>query len=204
MKWVREDERLRTARILPATIYIVLASLYGCAGGSSSSSSNLSLYTISGTISPSSGGSGSTLTLSGSANGSTTADGSGSYSFAGLTNGTYMVTPSRPGYTFNPSVQTVTVGGVDITAVNFTASQQTSNSVTLSWVASVSVVSGYNIYRGTSDGGPYTKVNSSLIAASSYTDTTVAAGNSYYYVCTSVDSTGLESVYSNQVIAQIP
>ena len=38
----------------------------------------------------------------------------------------------------------------------------------------------------------------------SYTDTTVQAGRSYYYVTTAVGSTGKESSHSNQVHALIP
>lgn len=140
----------------------MLLSFSGCAGGGSSYSTKPSTYTISGTISPSSGGSGATLTLSGPATGSTTADGSGNYSFTGLTNGTYVVTPSHSGYTFNPSSLTVAISGANATGVNFAVSQQASNSVALSWVASISVVSGYNVYSGASDGGPCMKINSSL------------------------------------------
>jgi hypothetical protein len=78
------------------------------------------------------------------------------------------------------------------------------HSVTLSWTASTSTVSGYNVYRGTTNGGPYTKINSSLIAALSYTDSTVQSGTTYYYVTTAVDSSGNESVFSNDVPASIP
>jgi hypothetical protein len=178
--------------------------LGGCAGGSGSPQSVTHTYTISGAISPSSGGSGSTLSLSGPAAGSTTADSSGNYSFTGLANGTYAVSPTHSGYNFNPSVQTVTINGSNVTGVDFAATQQTSNSVALSWVASTSVVLGYNIYRGTVSGGPYTKINPSLVSALNYTDTAVTSGNIYYYVCASVDSAGLESIHSNQVTAQIP
>ena len=36
---------------------------------------------------------------------------SGNYSFAGLTNGSYTVTPSKPGFTFSPANQTITING---------------------------------------------------------------------------------------------
>ena len=63
---------------------------------------------------------------------------------------------------------------------------------------------GYNIYRsGTSD-GPYAKINSALNATTAYTDTTVQAGLTYYYVTTAVDASGMESVYSNQVQTVVP
>jgi hypothetical protein len=60
-------------------------------------------------------------------------------------------------------------------------------------------VSGYNLYRGTSSGGGYTKVNSSLITGTGYEDSTVVNGITYYYVVTSVDSEGYESVRSEEV-----
>ena len=78
------------------------------------------------------------------------------------------------------------------------------HSVDLTWNASMSVVVGYSIYRGATSGGPYSKINSTLDASTAYTDSTVQAGQTYYYVATAVDSTGAESVYSNQVTAVIP
>jgi len=77
--------------------------------------------------------------------------------------------------------------------------------VTLNWVASTSQnIAGYNIYRGTVSGGPYTKVNPSLISGTSFSDSSVAAGLTYYYVATAVDISGNESGYSNQTVATIP
>jgi hypothetical protein len=78
------------------------------------------------------------------------------------------------------------------------------HSVSLTWNASTSAVSGYNIYRSTVSGGSYTKINSSLVAVLTYTDTTVQNGTTYYYVTTAVDSTGSESTFSNEVSAPIP
>ena len=79
------------------------------------------------------------------------------------------------------------------------------HNVALSWNASTSSsVVGYNIYRGTVSGGPYTQVNSALDSTTSDTDSAVQAGQTYYYVVTAVDSTGVESGYSNQTTAVIP
>jgi Domain of unknown function (DUF4082)/Abnormal spindle-like microcephaly-assoc'd, ASPM-SPD-2-Hydin len=75
---------------------------------------------------------------------------------------------------------------------------------TLSWTPSTSTVSGYNVYRGTQKGGPYTKETSSLVPGATYTDLSVQAGLAYYYVVTSVQSNGVESVYSSEVSATIP
>jgi hypothetical protein len=78
------------------------------------------------------------------------------------------------------------------------------HSVNLSWNASTSTVTGYNVYRGNQTGGPYVAVNSSPEPGTSYVDNSVSTGQTYYYVVTAVDSSGTESVYSNQVQAVIP
>jgi hypothetical protein len=79
-----------------------------------------------------------------------------------------------------------------------------SHSVALNWTPSTSTYTGFNVYRGAVSGGPYTKVNSALISATSFSDSSVSSGQTYYYVATEVDSTGAESVYSSEVIATIP
>jgi fibronectin type 3 domain-containing protein len=78
------------------------------------------------------------------------------------------------------------------------------HSVALTWNASTSTVSGYNVYRSTVSGAGYTKLNSSLISGLAYTDLSVQNGTTYFYVTTAVDSGGIESVYSNEVSAPIP
>jgi fibronectin type 3 domain-containing protein len=85
-----------------------------------------------------------------------------------------------------------------------TVSAPLQHSVTLSWTASTSTVSGYNIYRGTVSGGPYTQVNTALEPALNYVDNTVQSGQTYYYVVTSVDYSGTESGFSNQATASVP
>jgi fibronectin type 3 domain-containing protein len=78
------------------------------------------------------------------------------------------------------------------------------HSATLTWTASTSVVVGYNVYRSSISGGPYTKLNSSLDASTTFTDSSVLSGQTYYYVVTAVDSNNVESLYSNQATAVIP
>jgi len=78
------------------------------------------------------------------------------------------------------------------------------HTVTLTWTASTSTVSGYNVYRATVSGGPYTQINTALDAATDYVDNTVLSGQTYYYVTTAVSTTGIESAYSNQVAAIVP
>lgn len=80
----------------------------------------------------------------------------------------------------------------------------TQSTVTLTWAASVTPNVSYHLYRATSPGGPYTKLTSSPISAVNYTDSTVEPGKTYYYVATAVDTSNLESSYSNQASAVIP
>jgi hypothetical protein len=79
-------------------------------------------YSISGSITPSASGSGATVTLGGAAVASTTADSSGNFSFSGLANGTYAVTPDKTGFAFSPTVQGVTITSANATGINFTVS----------------------------------------------------------------------------------
>jgi hypothetical protein len=81
-----------------------------------------STWSISGTISPAASGSGATVVLSGTASATTSADASGNYTFTGLANGAYTVTPSKIGFTFNPASQPATINSANVSAINFTAS----------------------------------------------------------------------------------
>jgi hypothetical protein len=69
---------------------------------------------------------------------------------------------------------------------------------------SVSNIIGYNVYRASVSGGPYAKLTPSVNRTTSFTDMTVQAGETYYYVATSVDSSDTESAYSNETSATIP
>jgi hypothetical protein len=72
-------------------------------------------------------------------------------------------------------------------------------SVYLDWDDSPELdVIGYNVYRSTTPGGPYTKINSSLVTSSNYSDGTAVAELTYYYVVTAVNIYTNESGYSNE------
>jgi len=75
-------------------------------------------------------------------------------------------------------------------------------SVSLWWNPSSDVV-GYNVYRSTSASGSYAKINSAVDANTAYTDSTVVSGNTYYYVATSVNSSGQESSLSKPPVAAV-
>jgi len=90
-------------------------------------------------------------------------------------------------------------------ALTGTGAAAGAHSAALSWTASTSSgVAGYNVYRGTTTGGPYTKLNSSIVAGLTFTDSTVVAGHTYFYVVTAQDGTGTESVFSVEVSGTIP
>jgi hypothetical protein len=138
------------------------------------------------------------------------------YSASGVSSG-QILTPGQTAtlnVTFTPSSAGSLPGSVTVAsnATNSPASvsllgigvQPVSHSVTLSWTASTSTVSGYNVYRSTVSGGPYSKVNPSLVNGTSYTDSTVQASQTYFYVVTSVDGGGTESTYSAEVSVNVP
>ncbi|RLB67230.1 MAG: hypothetical protein DRH04_08265 [Deltaproteobacteria bacterium] len=80
--------------------------------------------------------------------------------------------------------------------------------VTATWSANTeSDLAGYNIYRSTTSGSGYVKLNSSIIAKTSapqYIDTIPDATEvTYYYVVTAVDTSGNESSYSSEASTHI-
>jgi fibronectin type 3 domain-containing protein len=85
-----------------------------------------------------------------------------------------------------------------------TANRDNKHSVTLHWDASTSIVVGYNVYRSDKSGGPYKKLNARPIRGISYRDSSVRAGQRYYYVVKSVSSDKEESIASKEISAVIP
>ncbi len=79
------------------------------------------------------------------------------------------------------------------------------HSVTLSWAASVSSgVVGYNVFRGSAAGSYDLLTPNARVTGTSYIDTSVQAGKTYYYVVTAVDSAGNSSSNSNQASTTVP
>jgi len=69
--------------------------------------------------------------------------------------------------------------------------------VTLQWPANTEPdLAGYNVYRATQPGGPYTKLNPTLLTATAFADAATVDGTTYYYVVTAVDQVDNESTYS--------
>lgn len=85
--------------------------------------------------------------------------------------------------------------------------------VTLAWDKNADgITAGYNVYRGTTPGGPYTKINLNLIpeptdqTTPQYIDSTIPAGSAltYYYVVRAANSGGTESANSNEIAVNPP
>jgi hypothetical protein len=71
--------------------------------------------------------------------------------------------------------------------------------VALSWTAGSNAAS-YNVYRGTSSGGESATAIATGVLTTSFTDTTVTNGTTYYYTVASVNSAGA-SAKSNEASA---
>src|SRR5262245_47584423 len=78
--------------------------------------------------------------------------------------------------------------------------------IKLAWDPSPdSGVAGYNVYRSQQSGVYSTPVNGlNIITTTSFTDSGVHSGTTYYYVVTTVNTSGVQSGYSNEVLATVP
>jgi fibronectin type 3 domain-containing protein len=98
------------------------------------------------------------------------------------------------------------VGSVPVGLPNGTA-----HSTGLIWTPGAPVtgltVSGYNIYRSTTangEGGSFALNGSTLVTTTSYTDTSVVPGTTYFYVVAAQSSNGNQSGFSNEATSVIP
>lgn len=143
-----------------------------------------------------------TLTLSGSASGVTTTDGNGNYVFSAVTAGSYVVAPGQAGYAFRPPLIPVLVSDASVSGINFMAVRIPR--VSLNWAPSVSPnIKGYFVYRGTTPGGPYLRLNASPVPGTTYDDSNVELDQVYFYVTTALGMYDLESAFSNEASARI-
>jgi hypothetical protein len=79
------------------------------------------------------------------------------------------------------------------------------HSVGLTWSpSSSSGVIGYNVYRSTtpSPSGSYVRIGN--VAGTSFTDSSVQGGQTYFYTVTTVNSANLESAQSSPISATVP
>ena len=83
---------------------------------------------------------------------------------------------------------------------------QVQHSIKITWntyVQGSDLATGFNVYRATVTGGPYTKLNAAPlpVSSTSYTDTSGVGGTKYFYVVTSVDAAGFDSAFSAEANA---
>jgi hypothetical protein len=76
-----------------------------------------------------------------------------------------------------------------------TATAGSSSNIQLSW-SSVSGATGYYVYRATSSSGTYSKVTSSLVTGTSYTNSSLSSSTTYYYKVSAYNSSSGETVLS--------
>jgi len=105
--------------------------------------------------------------------------------------------------------------GSSTAAISFVSDAANSPSISVSgtgiegtlllWDASAAPgLAGYNVYRARTAGGPYTKLTTVPVQGTSFQDWTVQLGQTYFYVVRAVDSDGIESGDSNEVVKVIP
>jgi len=139
----------RFQAVLAVLLFGVVVLSAGCGGGGggggSTTTPTATTFSISGSVSGEVN-QGVTITLSGISSAKTTTDASGKFSFSGLANGVYTVTPSISGYTFNPPNEQVNIAGSNISTVDFTSAASATGSLT------VTTFAGAYLQAGSSDG----------------------------------------------------
>lgn len=184
---MRDQSSIGRHRLYTTAVILLsgLALLFsGCGGGSGGSSA--SSFGISG-IMDGDIRQGVTITLSGAGSSSTTTDTGGNYSFEGLGDGLYTVTPTLTGHTFTPTSQTVMVEGANASAVNFTSTINTGSLTSISGTAMLTngnVLSGVTMtLSGSNSGTVSTDVNGNYtfsgLATGSYIVTPVRSGYTF-------------------------
>jgi len=129
---------------------------------------------------------------------------------AGSASGGFTVSAAAVSTTQTATL-TASAGGVSQTAVFQLSGSGTTGSVQhhvqLSWLppSATSVkLAGYRVYRSASTATSYKLMNSSIDVNTTYTDSTVVSGQTYYYLVKSVDTSGVESPPSNTTSVIIP
>jgi hypothetical protein len=118
-----------------------------------------------------------------------------------ITTFTVKFTPTGTG-SFTGSVSIVSDASNSPTVLSLTGTGTIG--VTLLWDASTSTVVGYSVYRAATAGGPYVKLNASIIPGTTYIDSSAQGGHTYFYVATAVDADGIESIFSNELNVILP
>lgn len=175
---------LRT--VLMAFPIFVALFLLGCGGGGGGGGSAPlapTTFSISGTVAG--GGANVTVTLSGVgiANQTTATDANGIYTFTGLANGSYTVTPSKLGYVFSPVSTAVNVNSANVTGKNTAATVSAAATYCLSGTVTGAVVKNVTVVlNGTNTGSTVTDAGGNYtfcgLVNGSYTVSALLAGYS--------------------------
>ncbi len=192
---------------------------------------NTAGFSLSGAITPATGGSGATVALSGAATATTTANSSGVYTFTRLVSGSYTITPSNLGYTFSPASQSVSLSTANITGVNFTdAAVAVAPTITLSptfvslsaggtqqftatvsgttntavtWSATGGSISSGGLYTAPSTAGTYTVQATSVADNTKSASATVAVSAAVVTISISPTSASLATGGTQQFTATV-
>jgi hypothetical protein len=135
-------------------------------------SSAVQTFTVAGTISGTGGNAATVKLASGSTTVATvTATSAGAYSFTGIANGSYTVTPTKTGFTFTPASAAVTVNGANVTVAAFNSAVQTFT------VAGTISGTGGNAATVKLTSGSTTVATVTATSAGAYTFTGIANGS---------------------------
>ena len=138
----------------------------------------------------------------------TISSGPGSISNTGL----YQAPNAAGGAVIRATIGTISASA-SVTVLNrlpaptgLTATTSTNYSaVDLSWTAPAGSVTGYNVYRGTTSGGEsITPLNGTLVAGTSFHETSVKPGITYYYDVVAVNNGGVSPASSEALVTTAP
>jgi hypothetical protein len=93
-------------------------------------------------------------------------------------------------------------GSLLLIPVTATGAESSRSAVKLNWEKSPVTVAGYVVYRAADSSGPYRRISEA--ATPEYLDSGLAAGHTYFYVVTSLDSDEVESEFSSPISATVP
>jgi fibronectin type 3 domain-containing protein len=98
-------------------------------------------------------------------------------------------------------LQSIQISASTLTSVpgNVRVTSSGTSSVTLAWNA-VNGASGYNVYRSNNENGTYSKINTTAVTGTEFTDSNVIAYTTYFYKVSAIIN-GIEGVQSNPISA---
>ena len=125
------------------------------------------------------------------------------YVDSNLPNGNYSYRITAEDAAGNESAPSNVVDGLvsislPVKPENLIVSASSANQLNASWTYAGNTAAGFNVYRSTAPGGPYTKINESLASEMFYADSGIMSGITYYFVVAAVDSAGNISAYSDE------